>query len=131
MPEQVNKNLTNEQKRVLFNKGTEVPSTGSFLNHTEQGTYTCANCDAELFHSDTKYESTTPGLTGWPSFYDAVNNQALKLLPDSSMGMERTEVICAQCCGHLGHLFEGDPSAPNGKHYCINSVSLGFKAKEK
>lgn len=72
-----------------------------------------------------------PGLIGWPSFYEAANNEALVLSPDSSLGMERTEVTCAQCGGHLGHLFEGDPSAPNGKHYCINSASLGFSPKEK
>lgn len=69
-----------------------------------------------------------PGLTGWPSFYEAANNKALVLSPDNSLGMERTEVTCAQCGGHLGHLFD-DPSAPNGKHYCINSASLGFAAK--
>jgi peptide-methionine (R)-S-oxide reductase len=83
-------------------------------------------CGAELFGSDTKYESTIPGLIGWPSFYDAVRADAIKLQDDNSLGMHRIEVTCANCGSHLGHLFD-DSSAPNGKHYCINSVSLDFK----
>ena len=79
---QINPNLTDEQKRVLFDKGTEVPGTGEYLNHSETGMYTCANCGAELFKSDAKYDSRTPGLIGWPSFADPATNDALELRPD-------------------------------------------------
>lgn len=129
MPKQVNPGLSDEQKHVLFNKGTEVPGTGKYLNADENGMYCCANCGNELFSSNTKYESTTPGLIGWPSFYEAAGKNAVKLQPDDSMGMRRTEVVCANCGGHLGHLFD-DASAPNNKHYCINSMSLVFKLKQ-
>lgn len=127
---QQNPNLTDEQKRVLFEKGTEVPGTGAFLNHNEQGMYTCANCGAALFCSESKYDSRTPGLIGWPSFSEAASNEALELHKDNSLGMHRTEVVCKKCGGHLGHLFAADDS-PNGKHYCINSVCLDFKPESK
>lgn len=127
---QQNPNLTDEQKRVLFEKGTEVPGTGAFLNHNEQGMYTCANCGAALFSSESKYDSRTPGLIGWPSFSEAASNEALELHEDNSLGMHRTEVVCKKCGGHLGHLFAADDS-PNGQHYCINSVCLGFKPESK
>lgn len=123
---QVNPNLSNEQKEVLFNKGTELPGTGKYLDHAESGVYTCANCGAELFASSAKYESRTPGLIGWPSFSEAASNDALELRDDMSLGMHRTEVVCKNCKGHLGHLFEAGDS-PNGQHYCINSVCLDFK----
>ncbi len=90
--------------------------------------YVCPVCGSELFSSDDKYESTTPGLIGWPSFSEAASNDALKLVPDDSMGMSRTEVLCATCGSHLGHLFD-DASSPNGKHFCINSASLEFKGQ--
>lgn len=122
---QQNPDLTDDQKQVLFNKGTEAPGTGKFLNHNEAGMYTCANCDAPLFSSDSKYESTTPGLIGWPSFSEAAANGAVELRDDNSLGMHRQEVICKNCGVHLGHLFAADDS-PNGQHYCINSASLGF-----
>ena len=126
---QQNPKLTDEQKEVLFNKGTEVPGTGKFLNHTEAGMYTCANCGAELFTSDAKYESTAPGLVGWPSFSDPATNNAVELRDDNSLGMHRTEVVCKNCGGHLGHEFAADDS-PNGQHYCINSVCLNFRSKK-
>ena len=121
---QMNDDLTEEQKQVLFNKGTETPGTGKFLNHNKQGDYTCANCGAVLFTSDTKYESRMPGLIGWPSFDNAVEG-AITEVDDSSLGMQRTETTCTNCGVHLGHVFPAD-DAPSGTHYCINSASLGF-----
>ncbi len=122
---QINPDLTDDQKKVLFDKGTEAPFSGKFLNHDEDGDYTCANCNAKLFKSNAKYESTEPGLTGWPSFDKAIEG-AVKFEDDNSMGMKRTEVICSNCGVHLGHVFDaGD--APSGKHFCINSCTLDFK----
>lgn len=92
--------------------------------------YTCAACGAELFSSDTKYESDIPGLAGWPSFYDVAKSGAVKLANDNSLGMQRVEVTCANCGSHLGHLFD-DPSSPNGQHYCINSAALDFDPRKK
>lgn len=127
MADQMNPNLTDEQKHVLFEGGTEVPGTGALLDESRDGMYHCANCHAQLFKSDAKYESTIPGLVGWPSFAEAANNEALVLTPDNSLGMQRTEVTCANCGAHLGHLFEGVDDHPSGKHYCINSCALDFK----
>lgn len=121
--------LTPEQYHVLREKGTEVPGSGALLHNTDTGNYTCAACGQIIFTSDSKYDSTTPGLVGWPSFSEAAKDDAIKLVPDRSLGMERTEVQCAQCGSHLGHLFD-DPSSPNGQHYCINSVALGFTKKD-
>lgn len=120
-----NPDLSEEQKRVLFNKMTEYPGTGRFLHHNEQGDYTCANCGAKLFNSTAKYDSTIPGLMGWPSFDKAIEG-AIEEKPDNSFGMSRTEITCANCGGHLGHVFAAD-DAPSGIHYCVNSVSLGFE----
>jgi methionine-R-sulfoxide reductase len=122
--------LTPEQYRVLRQKGTEVPGSGELLHNDKTGEYSCAACGNVVFASDTKYESTMPGLIGWPSFSEAANNDAVELKPDDSLGMSRTEVICKKCGSHLGHLFD-DPTSPNGQHYCINSVSLDFKAAPK
>jgi len=121
-----NPNLTNEQKEVFFNKGTEAPFSGKFLNSTEKGTYTCANCGQELFNSDTKFTAPPPN-EGWPSFSDLARNDAVKLVPDNRYGMQRTEVVCSNCGAHLGHFFEDGPAEHGGKHYCINSVCLDFK----
>ncbi len=118
--------LTPEQYKVLREKGTETPGTGKFLNHNEKGMYICAACGTELFSSDDKYDSTEPGLIGWPSFSKLANNKNVTLIPDNSMFMRRTEVQCATCGSHLGHVFEAGDS-PTGQHYCINSVSLDFK----
>jgi len=128
--EELKKKLTPEQYHILREKGTEAPFSGEFLNHDENGMYTCAVCGAELFSSDTKYESDIPGLAGWPSFYDVARSDAVKLTPDDSLGMHRTEVTCANCGSHLGHLFD-DSSSPNGQHYCINSAALGFEQDGK
>ncbi|CAN5380484.1 peptide-methionine (R)-S-oxide reductase MsrB [soil metagenome] len=118
--------LTPEQYRVLREKGTEAPFSGKFLHHDEAGMYTCAACGAELFKSDSKYESDIPGLAGWPSFGDVIDGGAVELRDDNSLGMNRTEVVCKNCGSHLGHIFD-DESSPTGKHYCINSVCLDFK----
>lgn len=122
--------LTEEQYRVLRGKATETPFSGQYVNKQADGVYSCAACGSMLFKSDDQYESTTPGLVGWPSFSDAANNDAIELKSDPSMGMQRTEVVCATCGGHLGHLFD-DSSSPNNKHYCINSVSLNFKQQSE
>lgn len=122
--------LTPEQYHVLREKGTETPGTGKLLNNEETGDYTCAACGALLFASDTKYESTIPGLIGWPSFADVAHTpegqEAVILQDDSSMAMHRVEAVCRNCGGHLGHLFPDDTS-PTGQHYCINSAALEFK----
>ena len=118
--------LTPEQYHVLREKGTEVPGTGKYVDFYEDGSYRCAACGQTLFMSDTKYESTTPGLIGWPAFSDAADKGAVKLQDDNSLGMHRIEVICSNCGSHLGHLFPDD-SSPNGQHYCINSAALDFQ----
>lgn len=120
------KKLTPKQYKILREKGSEAPFTGHLLNSKESGMYVCAGCGQELFKSDTKFESTAPGLQGWPSFWDVINAGNVELKDDSSAGMQRVEVICKKCGGHLGHLFDDDQS-PNGKHYCINSCALDFK----
>jgi peptide-methionine (R)-S-oxide reductase len=129
MADQINKDLSDEQKRVLFQKGTESPGTGKFLNHNEKGEYTCANCNAVLFMSDDKYESTTPGLIGWPSFDTAVEG-AITYQEDNSMFSKRTEINCTNCGVHLGHVFDAD-DAPSGTHFCVSSASLGFEPDKK
>lgn len=131
MAKQINKNLTDEQKQVLFNNGTEAPFSGKYVNHSEKGMYTCVNCGAKLFSSSTKFESTTPGLAGWPSFSEVANSKAVNLKEDNSLGMYRTEVTCANCGAHLGHLFTEVPDHPSGVHYCINSACLGFEPDKK
>lgn len=122
--------LTPEQYRVLREKGTEAPGSGAYVDFYEDGVYHCAACGQKLFGSDTKYESSMPGLIGWPAFSEAADNGAVTLEDDNSLGMRRTEVLCSNCNSHLGHLFPDD-SSPNGQHYCINSVCLDFEAKRK
>lgn len=117
--------LTPEQRHILREKGTEAPYSGKYLNETKAGTYTCVVCGNELFPSTAKFESTAPGLAGWPSFDEALPG-AIKFEHDTSMGMNRTEVVCAKCNSHLGHIFD-DPEAKTGKHYCMNSVCLDLK----
>lgn len=121
--------LTDEQYRVLREKGTEAPGSGKYVDFDEDGTYRCAACGRELFASTGKFESTMPGLVGWPAFSELAKSDAVKLVPDKTLGMTRTEVVCTNCGSHLGHLFENDPSSPTGQHFCINSVALEFKKK--
>ena len=125
-PDQRNPNLSNEQKAVLFDKATEAPFSGRLLHNEEKGVYTCANCGQVLFDSSTKFDSGS----GWPSFYDVVNSKSVGIVPDSSHGMERTEVVCGNCGSHLGHVFADAFDQPTGQRYCINSLSLDFKKDE-
>ncbi len=118
--------LTPEQYDVLRNKGTEMPGTGALLNNHDSGDYTCAACGNVVFKSGTKFESGS----GWPSFYDPVNTEAVKLIEDSSLGMSRTEVECANCGGHLGHVFNDAYDQPGGQRFCINSAALEFLKKD-
>ena len=120
--------LTPEQYKVLRQQGTEAPYSGKLLHNKDTGMYSCAACGTELFTSEQKYDSTTPGLAGWPSFSEVANSDAVELKDDNSLGMHRVEVTCKKCGGHLGHVFD-DSSSPTGQHYCINSVALDFKPK--
>ena len=120
--------LTLEQYKILREKGTEAPGSGTLLHNDKNGDYRCAACGHLVFKSDTKYDSTTPGLVGWPSFTEAANSDSVELVDDNSFLMKRTEVICKNCGSHLGHLFP-DQESPNGQHFCINSVALDFKEK--
>jgi peptide-methionine (R)-S-oxide reductase len=123
--------LTPEQYHVLREKGTEVPGSGKYVDFDGDGMYHCAACGQALFKSDSKFDSTMPGLIGWPAFSEAAASGAVELKDDDSLGAHRTEVVCTNCGSHLGHLFEDDPSSPNGKHYCINSVCLNFEETKK
>lgn len=122
--EEWKKELTPEQYRILREKGTERAFTGEYWNNHEDGIYLCAGCGEPLFDSNTKFDSGT----GWPSYYASVNDNSIEEQRDLSFGMIRTEVHCAKCGGHLGHLFDDGPK-PTGMRYCINSGSLKFQKK--
>lgn len=118
------KKLTPEQYEVLRKKGTESPFTGRFYKNFESGIYECAACGNPLFSSDTKFDSDC----GWPSFDRSLEGN-VELHDDNSLGMQRTEVLCKNCGGHLGHVFDDGPTK-TGLRYCINSISLNFKPKK-
>ena len=133
MEEKINKTeaewkevLTSEQYYVLRQKGTERAFTGEYDKHFEKGVYKCAACDNVLFESDTKFDSGC----GWPSFFTPLAKDRVIYKEDISYGMVRTEVMCAKCGGHLGHVFDDGPE-PTGQRYCMNSVSLKFEKKEE
>ncbi|MDE2399542.1 MAG: peptide-methionine (R)-S-oxide reductase MsrB [Patescibacteria group bacterium] len=126
--EELKNKLDKEQYRVLREKGTEAPFSGKYLNEKRSGTYTCVVCDNPLFPSTAKFDSSISGLAGWPSFDQALPG-AIKFQKDLSYNMERTEVLCAKCNSHLGHVFD-DESAKTGKHYCLNSICLNLKEEK-
>lgn len=118
--------LTPEQYEVLRRKGTERAFTGKLLNNKENGVYECAGCGNPLFKSNTKFDSGS----GWPSFFEPYADSSVELKMDKTFGMVRTEVLCAQCGGHLGHVFHDGPK-PTGERYCMNSASLSFTEKDE
>ena len=117
--------LSDEQYKVLREKGTERPFTGEYVHTKDDGIYRCAACGAELFSSDTKFDSGT----GWPSFTEPIVADAVELHSDNSLFMRRTEVVCAKCGGHLGHVFDDGPADKGGQRFCMNSASLQLDAE--
>ncbi len=123
--EEWKKELTPEQYDILRNKGTERAFTGKYYHNEDDGTYLCAGCGNALFSSETKFDSGS----GWPSFFDAANKEAIETKLDKTHGMMRAEIVCNRCGSHLGHVFDDGPN-PTGLRYCVNSASLDFKKKE-
>lgn len=117
--------LTPDEYRITREKGTEPPGSGKYYNHHEQGQYHCKCCNTPLFTSDSKYNSGS----GWPSFFQPIDDEQIKLTRDTTLGMIRTEISCAKCDAHLGHVFEDGP-APTGLRFCVNSLSLSFEPAE-
>jgi peptide-methionine (R)-S-oxide reductase len=124
--EEWRRELTPEQYDVLREHGTELPFTGKYVDVKDDGTYACAACGNELFSSDAKFESGT----GWPSFFEPASNDAVVTRPDNSLLMRRTEVLCARCGSHLGHLFDDGPQ-PTGQRFCMNSVALELEPEDE
>lgn len=116
--------LTKEEEAIIVHKGTEMPFTGELLNNKEKGTYICKRCNAALYRSETKFES----YCGWPSFDDEIKGAVLRL-PD--IDGRRTEIVCAKCNGHLGHVFEGEGFTAKDTRHCVNSLSMAFVADKK
>lgn len=114
--------LTPEQYATLRQKATEAPGTGKLLYNKDTGNYVCAGCGNVVFQSDTKFDSHC----GWPSFYDVADTEAVRLVEDNSLSEPRVEVLCANCGGHLGHVFHDAPDQPTGLRFCINSAALNF-----
>lgn len=119
--------LSPQQFRVLRQKGTEAPGTGEYNHHNSAGTYLCAGCSAPLYTSSSKFDSGC----GWPAFYEAIPG-AIRVFEDKSLGMTRTEMVCNNCGGHLGHIFKGEGfSTPTDERHCVNSISLKFSAEDE
>lgn len=114
------KELTDEEYRILREKGTESPHTGKYNLHFEEGTYTCAGCNQQLFESSSKFDAHC----GWPSFDESIKG-TVKYVLDKTHGMTRTEIVCSNCGGHLGHVFNDGPTE-TGMRYCVNSISVKF-----
>jgi peptide-methionine (R)-S-oxide reductase len=124
--EQWREELTPEEYQVLRRAGTERPFTGEYNDTKAEGVYSCRACGQELFRSDTKFDSHC----GWPSFYAPKDDDAVELIKDRTLGMVRTEVRCANCGSHLGHVFDDAPQTPTGDRFCMNSVSLRLQPTE-
>ena len=115
------KNLTSKESKIIVDKGTERPYTGKYNNHYKKGTYVCKACSNPLFKSNTKFDSKC----GWPSFDKEIEGSVIKI-PDYSLGMKRTEIVCSKCKGHLGHVFYGERFTKENTRHCVNSISLNF-----
>ena len=115
------KNLTSKERKIIVDKGTERPYSGKYNNHYKKGTYVCKACSNPLFKSNTKFDSKC----GWPSFDKEIEGSVIKI-PDYSLGMKRTEIVCSKCKGHLGHVFYGERFTKENTRHCVNSISLEF-----